>query len=496
LKSKAQDWPKIYGDNFHSIVRDLSETYDRGYIITGYTYDQTGWPEYDWILKIDINGGILWDKRYGDGDYSNGMSSSCMTSDNGIICCGATSKYSGNYDPTFIKMDVCGEIEWCRVLISPDQNYGTDVIQISDGSYIGLLTYYGIDSTYSRISLVKMDQLGEPIWIQQLAQQDSLIFNEEGGYLYLTSDTNYLVSGECFHPGLKPLWIDTDTSGNQIWDLIWQGGYGSAYQVVENNNDYFYSSGAYAETGRPITPTIFKFDNEGSPINKQYLFGDSIDGGYARSLCYYNDSTLYTGIIWGSPSSSDIIYFSEIFKLDTLSNLLDRRLLLNESQAPECILRTSDNKILVGGSYVVDGNWDIHLWKMNQDLENDTLYTQPITYDSLCRYQIISDTVDLDCGVFVNVDELPTKEEYESTIKISPNPAREWIALTLPDNVAPGNIELKIYNNFGQKILNKAVIQGNRMISCNISGFSSGFYLAVCKDSRGKFYKGKFIVGR
>ena len=50
----------------------------------------------------------------------------------------------------------------------------------------------------------------------------------------------------------------------------------------------------------------------------------------------------------------------------------------------KCIIVTSDNKIIVCGNYVVDGNWDIYLWKMNSNLEDDTLYTQPITYDSLC----------------------------------------------------------------------------------------------------------------
>jgi hypothetical protein len=157
---------------------------------------------------------------------------------------------------------------------------------------------------------------------------------------------------------------------------------------------------------------------------------------------------------------------------------------------------TSDKKILISGNYVVDGNWDIYLWKLNSDLGDDTLYTQPMTYDSLCPYQILSDTVDLDCSLFVNIDEIPTKEEYESTIKISPNPARDWIMLTFPDNVSSGGLELSIYNIFGQEVMEISVSLQNRSFSLNISSLSPGFYLSVCKDLKRKVFKGKFIVAR
>jgi hypothetical protein len=136
------------------------------------------------------------------------------------------------------------------------------------------------------------------------------------------------------------------------------------------------------------------------------------------------------------------------------------------------------------------------MWKMNTDLEDDTLYTLPITYDSLCPYQILSDTVDLDCSLFVNIDEIPTKEEYESTIKISPNPTVDWIALSLPDNLAPGDVDLAIYNIFGQEVMKSSVSPQNRTVSLNVSNLSSGFYLAVCKDAKGKDFKGKFVVAR
>ena len=214
----GQNWPKVYGDSYHSLFSDIIESYDEGYILAAYTYNNQGVPEYGWIIKTDINGNILWDKKFGNGIYMNGLSNLKYTNDNGLIITGATSKFSSfnDFDPLFLKINVCGDIEWCQVLKSPDDNYGIGIVQLGNGSFIGLLKYYGGDPANIRISLVKMDQTGEPIWIQHLAQEDTLIYNEEGYYLYLTLDSNYLVSGECFHPAIKPFWIKADTTGNQI----------------------------------------------------------------------------------------------------------------------------------------------------------------------------------------------------------------------------------------------------------------------------------------
>lgn len=493
--SRAQDWPKVYGDNFHATISNIEETYDHGFILSAYTYTSAGWPLFDWIIKIDINGNVLWEKRFGDGIYSNGVTSSKITSGNGLILAASTSKYSGNYDPTFIKLNVCGEIDWCKVFQSPDQNYGTGIIQLSDGSYIGMLQYFGEGETYARISLVKMDQNGEPVWIQQLCQEDTLIYNEEGYQLIETYESNYLISGRVFYPGMKPFWIMTDTTGKQIWDLKWSGIVGICFQTTEHQPGKFYSIGYKIPPGLNNLPAVYKFDGNGNQMAEFLILSDTIYQGGGGSIININDSALLTGLVWSSNNNNEI-FKSEVILIDTLGSLINRRLLLLEDSAPTSMLLTSDNKILVTGTYFTDGNLDIYLWKMNADLEDETLYTQTLTYDSLCPYEIQSDTVDLDCSLFVNIDEIPTKEAYESTIKISPNPARDWIALTLPDIIPSGNVELGIYNIFGQEVTKTSVVPQNRAVSLNVSNLSSGFYLAVCMDARKKVFKGKFVVVR
>lgn len=320
--------------------------------------------------------------------------------------------------------------------------------------------------------------------------------NEEGKFLYITPDSNYLVAGSCFSPSLQPFYIKTNDEGEEMWNIKWPVGHqGTAYRTVFKANGTAYSATNLRFSGHPNQPYLLKFSNNGEIITQFQLLGDTIISGGANALLLYQDSVLYAGVEW---TDDPYLYtgFSDIIKTDTNGNRNAQRRLLDNLHAPNTIIKSSDNKILTLGTYAVDGNWDIYLWKMNTDLEDDTLYTQPLIYDSLCPYEIQSDTVALDCGLFVNIDEIPTKEEYESTIKISPNPARDWIVLTLPDIQFLGKTELTIFNLFGQEVMKKEVSPQNRMVSLNVSGLASGIYLATCQDSRKRLLKGKFVVER
>ncbi|MBP6872049.1 MAG: T9SS type A sorting domain-containing protein [Bacteroidales bacterium] len=502
LQINSQDWPKVYGGYFHCYVNRVIEDYDFGYLLGGDICANYTTFKYAWIIKTDINGNELWNKKYGNGAYQNYLGSCTKTADQGLVACGNTTLSDPQFDPFFFKLNVCGEVEWCTILLSNGNNDASGIIAIEDG-YIGMLRYYRSDSLYARICLIKLNTAGEPLWISYLAQEDTLINNEEGGDLYLTEDKNFLVSGECFHPGLKPFWIKTNTSGNQIWDLIWEGGIGAAYQVCENNDGYFYSAGGFKGTGYPMTPSIFKFDNSGIPVYQKYLLGDTLVGGGADPISLFTDSTLLTGINWSVSLNVDDGY-SDILKIDTLGNILNRRTLLHENRCPTEIIKTHDNKIVVTGFYTLDYYFDICLWKMNTNLEDDTLYTQPMTYDSLCPYEIQSDTMDLDCELFVNIDELPTREEYESTVKIYPNPAEDWVALTLPDIVAAGKVEIAVYDVFGREVETgrrgdeemggQGEVPVNRMLVLDVSGYPPGMYVVVVTDQKGRRYTGKVVV--
>jgi hypothetical protein len=292
---------------------------------------------------------------------------------------------------------------------------------------------------------------------------------------------------------LKPFFIKTDTTGEQLWDIKWPVGSGGfAGQSVYTTNNIIYNASQLKFTGHPKVPYLLKFNESGEIVGQYPLMGDTIVNGGATSLLLFNDTILFTGTTWTKDPNYNEFY-SDIYKIDTLGNMLIQRRLIDDEFPPTSIIKSFDFKIVAIGTFYVDGNFDIYMWKMNADLEDDTLYTQPLIYDSLCPYEILSDTVELDCDLFVNIDEIPTKEEYESTIKISPNPARDWITLTLPENVSSGAIELAIYNIFGQEAMKKEFNNNGKIFSREISSLPPGMYITVCKDQENRMLSGKFI---
>jgi hypothetical protein len=82
-------------------------------------------------------------------------------------------------------------------------------------------------------------------------------------------------------------------------------------------------------------------------------------------------------------------------------------------------------------------------------------------------------------------------------IEIWPNPTHDRVTFTLPDGLGEGEIELVVYDIFGKEVEKRGKGDGlpvSRMISFDISGFTTGMYIAVIKDQKGRRYSGKFVV--
>ncbi len=219
----AQGWPKIYADNIDSGPRKVIETYDKGYLIISNIYIND-YYRYIWLIKTDIDGEILWDKKIGEGAYRYYIDDINQTYDGGYVMIFRCSKYDIDEDPIVLKMDACANIEWCKTLHSDSYNRGVKVIQDYDSCFVALSMYHSPDP-YERIFLFKLDQTGEVIWSHLYAQLDPGIYNEEGFDLTMfPSDSSYLITVACeYSPtgSTNAFWIEVDKTGNETKNIIW-----------------------------------------------------------------------------------------------------------------------------------------------------------------------------------------------------------------------------------------------------------------------------------
>ncbi|MCX6281821.1 MAG: hypothetical protein NTU51_07655 [Bacteroidetes bacterium] len=134
----AQTWPKTY-TTMEAGALWVIQNYDKGYLILGSKFNF----KLGWIIKTDINGNMLWNKKIGNGQYEIFVKNIEQTHDNGYIISGTT-KQNGNQEDAFIlKLNSCGELEWCKIIYTPSIPYdqGWRVKPTLDGGYMLLGLY-------------------------------------------------------------------------------------------------------------------------------------------------------------------------------------------------------------------------------------------------------------------------------------------------------------------------------------------------------------------
>jgi len=119
VEASSEMWSQTYGGNNMDVARSLVETSNGGYAIAGET-DSFGAGEDDfWLVKIDSNGNMEWNRTYG-GEEPDRAYSLVETSDGGYALTGYTLSFgAGSYDFWLIKTDAQGIPEFPSWTILP-----------------------------------------------------------------------------------------------------------------------------------------------------------------------------------------------------------------------------------------------------------------------------------------------------------------------------------------------------------------------------------------
>lgn len=107
-------WQRSFGGINYDVANEIAPTSDGGYVVAGNTTLVNGFNGNDyWILKLDVNGKLQWEKTLG-GSLSDQANSINETSDGGFIVAGTSfspngdiSNYLGNGDAWIVKLGVC-----------------------------------------------------------------------------------------------------------------------------------------------------------------------------------------------------------------------------------------------------------------------------------------------------------------------------------------------------------------------------------------------------
>jgi hypothetical protein len=525
IHGKSQQWIRIFTGDTNFQGYRIIESYDKGYLIAGdkelSTMHCSGW-----VVKTDINGFRLWEKSLGDSLGWTAFSSITMSGNGEITLIGdiAINGFFGPHDPFIVKLNPCGEKQWCKIYDAPNPyGYGYDIISVPGGEYMALFINWvnwvpgDLDKP---VWLFRLDENGDIIW-QQYYPQDSIFWGTTVFRINWAPDSTVVLTGHSYTPNpvqagpvwLRPLIAKVDTDGNSVFELSWgRTSYlvGTAYSSIQDLKGNIFTAGDFARPSPPygVSPCLLKTSTNGNEIFNKAL-KDSTESSGAGVLAWFQDSTMIINGVWKGLSAGDTS-INGVFKTDTLGNIiLENELFWSDRGFMDCI-STFDNKVLMVGPFINFPYFQTIMVKLNSNLEYDSAYTRPFTYDSLCPYPIASDTILLDdCEVVVDIDE-PIKNPEKTELKIFPNPASQKTTIELPEylvRVSGGfgfsattiyhqwkDVRLEVFDLFGKLIFSETVPQHKNSVSLHVSSWSPGMYLARIVFMNEVVAREKFVI--
>lgn len=209
-------WRQTYGvDNWQEVIKSIAPTPDGGFLMAGYGINPYGsHVEYQgFLLKTDSLGNEQWMQRYGEANGSEVFLAIQPTSDGNFLVTGDI-----NYSPVTIanigadwvlKVTVEGEILWDRKYMDRQgYNWLEDFVQLPDGSIVAAGATTGTPNGSQAGFLIKITAEGDSLW--------SHIYDRHPGYIDLfysisaTMDGGFVMSGFSRQP---------DGSSQDVWIL-------------------------------------------------------------------------------------------------------------------------------------------------------------------------------------------------------------------------------------------------------------------------------------
>ncbi len=198
-------------------VFSITETFDHGFVMTGYI-GNIG-PPYSYIVtaKIDSAGGLEWSNTLTSANYENYGFSIKQVPDSGYVLCGYAETHNGTFqgDAVLIKLSSAGDIVWANKYNNNPPAFftGQDVLIAPNG-------FMCMFSTSNKIALVKTDFSGNVIWSSSIPAGGFGSFPASQPKIHATSDGGFILvngTGDSFGNNNNTELLKVDSSGNLLW---------------------------------------------------------------------------------------------------------------------------------------------------------------------------------------------------------------------------------------------------------------------------------------
>ena len=323
-KNGVLQWEKTYGKNYSAEILNCFFPLNDGYLLggsstrnkNGDTPQGVNGPSYFCLIKIDFNGNVIWEKRYG-GSGNENMAKILKTNDGGYLLAGSTSSVDGDIhtrtridyyyywdiDYWVVKVDNSGNLEWEKSYGNIGWDNLNSCCSTSNGGYM----LVGVsDSDVSDINsenpaqfdcwVINIDSVGNIIWDAKYGGSNDDSFNaiiptKDGEYLFggtTKSNDGDIKSGN--HGAQNP-W----THGRMdIWVMKSNSKLSSTNKIITDNTNFY---------PNPVSDKLQINFNEEGVVSVFDFFGKLL---LQQSITKYNNVINVSSI----PSGTYILNFN------------------------------------------------------------------------------------------------------------------------------------------------------------------------------------------
>ena len=441
-------WTRTFPGQFSDVGRQVKQTADGGYIITGESesFGPGIWSVY--IIKTDSTGEIEWNKTYGGAafDFPYGI---IQTSDYGYIA----STYTTSFEPAgtnlrLIKLSPSGDTVWTSLLPNTNQhllNSAGCIIQTNDGGY--LLTAYGWKPPKAnQIVLIKTDSIGIPEWSKEFGGS----IDDFGGTVQQTLDGNYIISGYTYSYGngaCDGYIIKVNPTGDTLWTRYYGGSSFDSFRYIITTSDGGYLAvGTTQSYGNGEQAWVVKIDSLGTE-EWSHAIGGSQNEAFEGASESVNGDYFLSGSTNSIGSGEHDAFFVRLSETGDL--IQERAFGTGGEEFGATIERTADNGFIATGTY--DGAFlDIWLIKFSADSIISGLQDQQLNNFPDC---------------FILYQNYPNPFNPATNIKFSLDKG--------------GMVKLAIFNILGEQVqvlVNQMLTAGTYSYSFDAGDLKSGTY--------------------
>ncbi len=182
-------------------------------MVAGWTKSMGAGKTDVWIVKLNKNGDLIWDKTFG-GSENDEAHSIIQTDDGGYAVTGFTVlEDTGDRDFWVIKLDKDGNKVWDRTFGGTSEEWANSIIQNKNGNYMVAGWTKSMGAGKTDVWIVKLNKNGDLIWDKTFGGSE----NDEAHSIIQTEDGGYAVVGwtKSKGAGNADVWIiKLDENGN------------------------------------------------------------------------------------------------------------------------------------------------------------------------------------------------------------------------------------------------------------------------------------------